>query len=630
MLSDTYLVGNPNCGKTTLFNLLTGKSERVGNRAGVTVESKTGRYKKDKRVIITDLPGAYSLENGSEDERIAAESVFSSAGTIINVVDGNNLKRGLRLTCELTRLNKPMVIVINFCDELKKNGIKINVSELEKSFGIPVVKISARKNTGIDALITAAENASVPLKVGISETEKFLNATLERSLTVRSVDERLFTDKADMILMHKIYGIPIFAAVILCVYFLTSAIGGFVGDKIAAAVGSLSETAGLHLKASGSADWFTGLIANALIKGVGAVLAFLPQILVLFFLLEIVEESGYLARAAFLLDGIMEKAGLGGKSLVALGVSCGCAVSGIMTARTVDNENERRLIVFLSPFMPCGAKTAVFAWFSGLLFGGNPFITASLYFLSVFTVAISGAILKRFKRFRGESGLIMEIPVLRAPSFVGVLGALKEKTVDFVLKAGTVIFLVSVAVWFMQSFGTGGYTADIRESFLFIIGDRIKVLFIPLGFGNWQSAVSVVASVFAKEAVVQTLSMVVQSPAAIFDAGYSAYSFMAFILLAPPCTAALSVAANELKSKKDFLFMIFFQTSVAYTAAFIINCVGILAETNATVLISLTAAVIGFIICLVIIIKRRACGVCGNCRARGGAKCRRKKANTII
>ena len=627
MLSNLCLAGNPNCGKTTLYNLLTGKSERVGNRAGVTVASKTGLYKKDKRIKITDLPGAYSLMLGSVDEQIAAEHIFSSIGVIVNVVDGTNLKRSLRLTCELTRQNKPMVIAVNFCDELKKNGIKINPAELEKNFGVPVVMISARKNIGISVLTAALERACVPKKIGLAETEKFIETAVKKSLAVNPVKYQTLTDKADRIFMNKILGIPIFAAIIIFVYFLTSWIGGFFGDKISELFASFSEISGNRLKASGAADWFIGLITNALITGVGTVLSFLPQILILFLLLEIIEESGYLARAAFLLDGIMGKAGLGGKSLVALGVSCGCAVSGIMTTRTVDDKNERRLTVYLSPFMPCGAKTAVFAWLSGLLFDGNPLICASLYFLSIVSVAVFGAFLSRFKRFKGASGLVMEIPVLRVPSLRGVLGALKEKTVDFILKAGSVIFLVSTTVWFLQSFGTSGYTTDIKNSFLFMIGDKIKIFFIPLGFGTWQASVAVIASIFAKEAVIQTLSMVAVDTAALFYSGYSAYAFMAFILLAPPCVAALSVARNELKSKKDFRFMIVFQILAAYIVALIINLSGILIENYSIMFLSLTFLAAGIIISVIILVKKRGCAGCTAC---GGKKCRKKKANTTI
>lgn len=628
MLTDLCLAGNPNCGKTTLYNLLTGKTEKVGNRAGVTVESKTGLYKKDKTVTVTDLPGTYSLKSGSSDERIAAKHILSSSQTVINVVDGTNLARNLRLTCELTRLNVPMVIAINFSDELQKIGVKIDAAILSERFGVPVVMISARKNTGIDKLMTAAvKNARKPHFIDPYKTEKFITETVEKSLSVTRKANETFTDKADKILMHRIWGIPVFVAIIFSVYFLTTTVGGFFGDRISGIMERFGDFIAETLKQSGAKEWFIGLITGALIKGVGAVLAFLPQILVLFFLLEIIEESGYLARAAFLMDGIMEKIGLGGKSLVAFGVSCGCAVSGIMTTRTVDDEKQRRLTVYLSPFMPCGAKTAVFAWLTGLLFGGNPLICASLYFLSIITVAIFGAILHRLKKFRGVAGSVMEIPVLRAPSFRGVFGALKDKTVDFLLKAGSVIFLVSAVIWFLQSFGVNGYTNEVTESFLFIIGDNIKFLFAPLGFGNWQASVAVVTSAVAKEAVIQTLSMLSENPAALFSSGFSAYAFMAFILLAPPCFAALSTAYRELKSGKDFCFMIVFQFIAAYIVALVINGIGEIIKYGATFL-PLTIAVIGLIISIIILIKKR--GRRENCSMCGRKQCRTKKANTTI
>ncbi len=628
MFNGISLIGNPNCGKTTLYNVLTGKTERVGNRAGVTVDSKTGRYLKDKNVSVTDLPGTYSLKAVSVDERVVSANIKDKPKAIINVVDGTNLRRNLLLTCELSSLKIPMVIAINFSDELSKRGLKIDPLALSRIFGVPVVLISARKKRGVAELMNAAlHHARVPAPIPPSNYEKVIENALSSAVKTTKGDTHDFTDKADRILMHKFFGIPIFVTVIVAVYFLTSLVGGFIGDKIAELFKTAGATVERSLVESGAAKWFTGLIVGAIIKGVGAVLSFMPQILVLFFLLAVIEESGYLARAAFLLDGIMEKVGLNGKSLISLGVSCGCAVGGVMSARTIESERTRRLTVFLSPFMPCGAKTAVFAWLSGIIFGGNPFITSSLYFLSLFIVAISGAILKRFDRFCGGAGLIMEIPVLRLPSLRGVLGALKEKTADFLLKAGSVIFLISVVVWFLQSFGAHGYTENVTESFLFIIGDRIKVLFVPLGFGNWQSAVAIVSGVFAKEAVIQTLNMVSASPAKLFNTGYTAYAFMAFIMFMPPCTAALSAAKNELKNKKDFIKMLAFQSVTAYLVALTVNGLGYLAENFGVVFLSLTIVVFGVIISVVILKSGRRCV---NCRRCGEEKCGTKKANTTI
>lgn len=627
MFDKVCLIGNPNCGKTTLFNILTGKNERVGNRAGVSVESKIGRYRKDKSVSVIDLPGTYSLKSASDDEKVVTDFLKDFSGVIVNVADGMNLERSFRLTAELTRLKIPMVIAINYCDETEKKGIKINVKALEEQFGVPVLLISARKNIGIDRLMAAVRTANgKPRPVPFDAQEKFISETFIKTVTEKADLSNGFSDKADKILMHKYFGIPVFAVIMVAVYFLTSVVGGFFGDKISQAIETAANAAEKSMLSRGLERWFIGLISGAIIRGVGEVLSFLPQVLVLFFLLSVLEETGYLARAAFLFDGIMEKSGLGGKSLIALGVSCGCTVSGIMTTRTIEYDNTKKLTVYLCPFMPCGAKTAVFAWFSGLIFGGNPFITVSLYFLSVFMIVVCGTILKKFARFRGGGGLIMEIPVLRFPSIRGLFGAIKEKTADFLLKAGSVIFIVSVAVWFLQSFGISGYTDDVTESFLFILGDKLKYLFIPLGFGNWQSSVAVIASVFAKEAVIQTLSMVSEYPAALFNSGYSAYAFMVFVLLMPPCVAALATAKNELQNNKEFCLMLVFQFSTAYLTAFIINVCGILTEKFGYVFLSLTIIAVGVIISVIILKHRR----CGDCRACGGGKCRKKKVNTTI
>ena len=626
MTDNVCLFGAPNSGKTTLFNLLTGKNEKVGNRAGVSVEEKSGRYKKDKSVIITDLPGTYSFHAVSVDERVAISMLTRKPKALINVIDGTDLERGLRITVELLSSGIPMVVAINFSDEMEKQGIKADVKKLSQIFGVPFALVSARKNRGIDNLMFLALNRAATAKINGNLGDAFIEKALSAAVNA-SPNYEPFTDKADKILMNKYFGIPIFIAVITAIYVLTSVIGGFFGDKVSILFTKFAAKSEKALINGDVPQPIISLIVNAVIKGVGEVLSFLPQILILFFLLAVIEESGYMARVAFLFDGLMEKVGLSGKSLISLGMSCGCAVSGIMTARTLENENRRRLTVYLSPFMPCGAKTAVFAWLSALIFGGNPFISVSLYFLSVFAVAAGGCILKRFDRFKGGAGFIMEIPVLRTPSFRGVSGALKEKATDFILKAGSVIFLVSVAVWFLQSFGFHGYTDNIKDSFLFFIGDKIKYVFVPLGFGSWQTSVAVLTGVFAKEAVIQTLSMLSDSPAALFSSGYAAYAFMAFILLSPPCVAALTSALSELKNTKDFWCMVVFQFSVAYVIALIINVFGILIETFAFAVLSLTILAFGVIISVIILVKKRGCVCCATCRRK---RCRTKKANTTI
>ena len=408
MFDGIYLVGNPNCGKTTLFNLLTGKNEKVGNRAGVSVDGKTAKLKKDKRVLITDLPGTYSVKGASIDERVVSDYLSNTPKTIINVVDGNNIERGMRLTSELTLLKVPMVIAINFCDELERCGVNIDEKALSKAFGVPVVKISARKNKGIDRLIKAViSDAAVPNLIFPERRDDFITKTIKIAVKWSSNADDNITDKADKIIMHRFWGIPIFMLVIVAVYFFTSVVGGYFGKILSNAINDFGHYTEISLKKSGASEWFISLITSAVINGVGEVLSFLPQIVVLFFMLSLMEESGYSARAAFLFDGIMGRIGLGGKSLVALGVSCGCAVSGIMTTRTVEDDKERKLTVMLAPFMPCGAKTAVFAWLTGLVFGNDPLITASLYFLSVAAVIIFGTLLSRSKKFNGSGALII-------------------------------------------------------------------------------------------------------------------------------------------------------------------------------------------------------------------------------
>lgn len=621
------LVGNPNCGKTTLYNLLTGKRERVGNRAGVTVGEKRSPYKKDKSVTVTDLPGTYSLKAASLDEKAVTEYLAFSDDVIVNVIDGSYIGRSLRLTAELALLNKPMVVAINMCDELEKRGIKIDEKKLSEKLGVPVVKISAAKNLNVAALMeTAIKRARVPIPIAGGDADAFIAETV-KSCVRYSGEKATFTDKADRILMNAHIGIPLFILIIICVYLLTSLIGGFLGGIISDVFAAIKKSLYARL-AGGGNSWFFDLTCNAVIGGVGAVLSFLPQICVLFFLLEILEECGYMSRAAFLLDGIMQKVGLGGKSLIALGVSCGCTVGGIMTTRTVEDDKRRKLTVFLAPFMPCGAKTAVFAWMSGLLFGGNPFVSASMYFISVCAVAVFGAVLKKPFKISEKSRFIMEIPVLRAPSLRGIAGVLREKVADFTLKAGSVIFAVSVAVWFLQHFGTNGYTTEVSGSFLFFIGDKIKYLFVPLGFGSWEIAVAAVTGILARESVIQTLTVVSASPAALFSSAYAAFGFMAFVLMMPPCVAALGAAKSELKCRKEFAVMIIFQILAAYSVSLIINLFGMAAEAAGWAFLPLTIIAAGFIISVIVIIKRRGCSGCAAC---GVKKCvKRGKANTTL
>lgn len=636
------LVGNPNCGKTTLFNSLTGTHQKVGNWTGVTTERKIGEYKKDKSVKIIDLPGLYSLSASAVDEREAFNFLTKNKpDAIINVIDGTNLERNLYLTLELCSLGLPLVIAVNMCDELEKNSLKFNGEKLSQTFGVPVILVSALKNKNIDKLIKMAlNNAKKPqiegykshISKGIAEEKyKFIENLSSKVIVRKQTRAEHITQKVDTILLNRFAGIPIFFAVMFTVYFLSMKIGGFLGGYLTLGFDNLSEICAIKLNALGVSEWIVSLISDAIIGSLGGVTSFLPQILILFALMAIIEESGYAARIAFLMDRFFRIFGLGGKSLLPMIVSCGCTVTGIMTTRTIERASERRMTIFLSPFMPCGAKTAVFAWFASVFFDGSAFVAASMYFLGIICVGVFGAILKNFKPFRENDGdFIMEIPTLRIPSIKDVFFVLVEKVKEFITKAGLIVFCVSVFLWLLKSVGTSGYVAgDIEKSFLFDIGSLLKYIFYPLGVSGWEASVALIAGSFAKEAIVETLNLIATDVNTIFANTYSAYAFMAFVLLSPPCVASLAAAKQELGGLRWFVFMIVFQILSAYSVAIIINAIGNIITYHKGLLLSLILAII---ITLAIVfaikkIKNTKCCVCKGCK--GGRKCQKVERFTI-
>ena len=633
MFNSVALIGNPNCGKTTLFNALTGTHQRVGNFSGVTVEKKEGRYKKDKTLLITDLPGLYSLSALSSDERAVLSYLKQSPPqAIINVVDGTNLERNLFLTYELRSLGIPLVIAVNFCDDLEKNGIALNETALSEIFGVPVVKISAKKGVNLDKLVATARNgAKLPERVFMTKDSAavkngyaFIEKNIGKIITKTETRAEKVTRALDDVLTHKIWGLPIFFAIMFVTYFVVLKLGGIPGKKITEWISALCVVVKEWLQNIGATVWAESLITDGVLCGIGTVISFLPQILLLFLLLAIIEESGYAARVAFILDRFFRKFGLSGKSLLPLTISCGCVVTGLMASRTIENESERRMTVFLAPFMPCGAKTAVFAWFSAVVFGGSALVAASAYFLSLFSVALFGSILKRLKPFRGAGeGFVLEMPTLRMPAVREVFFVLWEKTKDFLFKAGTVIFTVSVALWVLKNVGAGGYTYGcVEKSFLFFLGNKLKYLFYPLGFSSWQSSVAILSGVLAKEAVAETLSLVSETPAALFNSAWSAYAFLSFVLLSPPCVSALSVAKKELNGGKWFAFMLLFQFAAAYSVAFVINLLGMLFNSSPGLIFSVLSVIIITMIFVPLFLRALKCG-CAGCRkcGKGDKKC---------
>lgn len=627
------LIGNPNCGKTTLFNALTGSNQKVGNWTGVTIEKKERAYKKDKQIKIVDLPGLYSLKGTSVDQKTTFEYLEkNNIDVIVNVVDGTNLERNLFLTLELLSLNIPVVVAVNMCDELEKNGVKLDERNLSKLLNVPIILISALKNKNIEEIVEVAKNLDRKEQtnknfIRSSKSYDFISKILNEVLIKAPLKSEIITLKIDNVIMHKKLGLPIFFFVMTAVYFLSMKVGGFVGEYIISFFENLGIWTAHKLSELCVSEWIISLISSAIIKSIGGILSFLPQILILFSLIALIEESGYSSRIAFLFDRLFRSFGLSGKSFLPMTVSCGCTVTGLLSSRIIDGTNERRMTVFLSPFIPCGAKTAVFAYFSSRLFGGNALVATSMYFLGIISIVVFGSILKRFKAFKNnEDFFLLEMPTLRMPRLKDIFAVIIEKVKEFTTRAGLIVFSISVFLWLLKSVGVSGYVGEnVENSFLFFIGDKLKYLFYPLGFFDWHLSVSIISGMFAKEAVIESLSLLSGDINSLFYNEFTAYAFMAFILLSPPCIASLATAKQELGSNKWFACMLLFQTVVAYIVAFLINLFGLLIEWFGGLILS-SIIVIMIVVGLILSIKKLKSSKCKLCEhnCKGEIGCLKK------
>ncbi len=666
------LAGNPNCGKTTMFNDLTGSSQYVGNWPGVTVEKKEGKLRGNKDVIITDLPGIYSLSPYTLEEVVSRNYLMQEhPDAILNLVDGTNLERNLYLTTQIVELGIPVVIALNMIDLVKKNGDVIDTKKLGKALGCEVVETSALKGTGsMDAVKKAMELAkakavakpqhefsktvedalsqisdvcagSVPadnmrwyaVKLferdeKIMEQLKLSKSILDRvEAIVRETEEKLdddsesiitnerytyiaklmkdcvkkkkramtTSDKIDRIVTNRWLALPIFAVVMFIVYFISVSWLGtivtdwtndvFFAEWIQPAVSS-------GLESVGAADWLIGLIVDGIIGGVGAVLGFVPQMLILFFFLSILEDCGYMARVAFIMDRIFRKFGLSGKSFIPMLISSGCGVPGVMATKTIENDKDRRMTIMTTTFIPCGAKLPVIALIGGAMFPSITWMAPAMYFMGILVVILSGIILKKTKMFAGDPApFVMELPQYHLPAAKGVLIHMWERAKAFMIKAGTVIFVACGLIWFLSNFGftsEGFGMVEETESLLAVIGNFVAPIFAPLGFGNWQAAVATVSGLVAKENVVATMGVLLglgadvteEDPgllaqiAAMFPYGAAALSFLAFNLLCAPCFAAIGAIRREMASAKWTFFAIGYQTVLAYCVALMINQLG--------------------------------------------------------
>lgn len=668
------LAGNPNCGKTTLFNALTGSNQFVGNWPGVTVEKKEGKLKGHKDVIITDLPGIYSLSPYTLEEVVARNYILQEKpDAIINIVDGTNIERNLYLTTQILELGIPVIMAVNMMDIVEKNGDKIHIDKLKKKLGCEVVTISALKGTGIteaanravslaqskkkvtpvhefcdkaEEIISAVEdkltgvvaeeqkrffaikllekddkiieqmNTSVDVSAEIREMENefdddtesiitneryvYISSIIGQCVTKARKDKLTTSDKIDRIVTNRWLALPIFAVVMFIVYYVSvSTVGGFVtdwtndvlfGEIIPPAIES-------GLNAIGCAAWLQGLILDGIVAGVGAVLGFVPQMLVLFLFLAFLESCGYMARVAFIMDRIFRKFGLSGKSFIPMLIGSGCGVPGVMASRTIENDRDRKMTIMTTTFVPCGAKLPIIAMIAGAFFGNSGWVSTSAYFVGIAAIICSGIILKKTKMFAGDPApFVMELPAYHWPTVGNVLRSVWERAWSFIKKAGTIILLSTIVLWFLMNFGweggSFGMVEELNESILAKIGTAIAWIFAPLGWTKagegWKMAVAAVTGLIAKENVVATFGMlygfaeVAEDGAEIWGnlaaamTPVAAYGFLVFNLLCAPCFAAMGAIKREMNNGKWFWFAIGYQCGLAYVVALCIYQIGTL------------------------------------------------------
>ena len=688
------LAGNPNCGKTTLFNALTGSNQYVGNWPGVTVEKKEGKLKGHKDVTVVDLPGIYSLSPYTLEEVVSRNYLIDEKPQVIlNIIDGTNLERNLYLTTQLTELGIPVLIAVNMMDIVRKNGDQINIKRLAEETGCKVVEISALKSEGIveaaneavklagtkkaapkhsfdakveralediesialqsvdesqkrwfaiklfenDEKVVEKLNLSSGVLKEISEINKavedeldddtesiitnerytFITSIIKDCIKKKSAGKLTTSDKIDKIVTNRILALPIFAAIMFVVYYIAvSSLGGTVTDWTNDTLVAewIQPAVGGFLKNVGAADWLNSLVVDGIIGGLGAPIGFAPQMAIVFFFLSILEDCGYMARVAFIMDRIFRKFGLSGKSFIPFLIGSGCGVPGIMATRTIENDKDRRMTIMTTTFIPCGAKLPVIALIAGYLLNGCWWLAPLMYFVGIIVVIVSCIILKKTSLFAGDPApFVMELPQYHIPSLKGVLLHVWERVWAFLKKAGTILFLCCAVMWFLGTFGIQNGTfgmVDKESCFLASIGGAIAWIFKPLGFGTWQAVASSLSGFVAKEGIVSTMGVLsglgeIEEYAAsmhdqfaqFFPTGIAAVSFLMFNLFDSPCLAAISTMAREMKSKKFVVFALIFQNVLAYCVALMVYQIGglVLGEVAfgpATVVAFIVAAVI--------------------------------------
>ncbi|MDU1322767.1 MAG: ferrous iron transport protein B [Clostridium botulinum] len=582
----TALLGNPNVGKTSLFNQLTGSNQYVGNWAGVTVEKKEG-FVNDS-IKIVDLPGIYAMDTFSNEEKVSKNFLINgNVDVIIDIVDASNLDRNLYLTTQLKQFNKPIILVLNMIDVAENKGIKINYDILSKELNVKVIPIIASKGIGIDKLIETLENKTfLSYKDNNDynfESErdayKFIGNIFEKAVTLEEKKTISNTDKIDKIVLNPVLAYPLFLGILYIIFkFTFNWVGTPLADYIDALLNdSLIPYLGTLL--TSTAPWFKSLLLDGIVAGVGSVIVFLPVILTLFLGISFLEDSGYMARAAFIMDKLMRKMGLSGKAFIPMVVGFGCSVPGIMSARTLESERDRKLTALLVPLMSCNARLPVYALFASVFFSGHETsIVFSLYILGILLAFIIGLLFKNTLFKKDEEPFIIELPEYKMPEFKNLMLHTWDKGKGFLKKAGTIIFSISVIVWLLSNFNFSGMV-DINESFLASLGRVLSPVFKPLGFSGWQTSVSLLTGLMAKEVIVGTMGVIYGGDLKVTLLNHfsplSAYSFLVFVLLYTPCVSVVATMRKEYGSKMA-LFSVTYQIILAWIISFLIYNVGAL------------------------------------------------------
>ena len=697
------LAGNPNCGKTTMFNELTGATQYVGNWPGVTVEKKEGRLKGDREISITDLPGVYSLSPYTLEEVVTRDYLTGEKpDAVMDLVDASNIERNLYLTTQLIEMGLPVVVALNMMDLVRKRGDQIDTEKLSKTLGIPVVETAAVKGEGVQQLVQAAKRAAQSgqapapftypeavekavidieaqiagtvdgsqlrwfavklferdgkvqqhLKLSeetagriaqiVSDTEDALDddaesiitdaryqyiAEVVRTCVTKKRAAQSASDKIDQIVTNRVLALPIFALIMLVVYYVSVTTVGTLltdwtndtlfGTWIIPGAQSLFEQSGLM-------PWLTGLLVDGVLSGLGAVLGFVPQMLVLFFFLAVLEDCGYMARVAFIMDRIFRKFGLSGKSFIPMLIGSGCGVPAVMASRTIEQERDRRMTIMTTCFVPCSAKLPIIALFAGAIFGNAGWVAFSAYVIGILAIIISGVLLKKTRMFAGDPApFVMELPAYHMPAAGNVLRSMWERGSSFIRKAGTVILLSTIVIWFGQSFGfeggSFGMVEDMNNSVLAAVGSLLAPLFAPLGWGDWKASVATVTGLVAKENVVATFGQLYNFAGELSEDGaeiwgtlagsftaVSAYSFMVFNLLCAPCFAAMGAIKREMNAAKWTWFAIGYMTVFAYTVSLMLYQFGGLLTGTLSFGVGTVAAVIVLLIYLYLLFRRPA------------------------